>query len=440
MVRPRLASPLTLSFLIITAGCLSAAHAQEKPVALVGATVLPVSGAPIQNGTVILQNGKIKAVGKGLPVPADAKRVDARGKVIIPGLIDASSSLFLAQEDLNGMNSADRDVIDGIDWFDDNAKKVVAQGVTTLYLSPGRKAAVTGTGAIVKLRHTADHPGPVRVVKPQAALNITLGTSANNRTSSLERLAAYEALRSAFKAAQQYGDSFGKYDRDIKYYEAQLKAADAAGDDGGDDPFGMGGFGQPQTPQKPNKPRKVPAQEIMLKALKREIPVRIEAHRAEDIRNALRLADEFKLKLILERATNGYQVAGEIAKHRVPVVWGPVLVQGAPTLDLKDHWSGAAASLAKAGVKLALTTDGESGLSSRFLLDNAAAAAGYGLPQADALNAVTLGAAEVLGISDRCGSIAAGKDADIVVMSAEPWSPVARVEQVWIDGEAVYAR
>ncbi len=445
MARSSIAPLLSLPILLPAGSPLSPVWAQDRPVAFVGATVFPVSGAPVKNGTVIILGGKIRSVGAGIAIPPNATRIDARGKVIIPGMIDASSSLFLSNEERTG-GAADRDVTDGIDWFDEDAAKVVAQGVTTVYVSPGRRGSITGTGAIVKLRPSAGRAGLAHVIKSHAALNATLGVATNNRTSSLERLASYEALRSAFKAAQQYAESFARYDRDLKRYEAEQKQASAAVGDVGagdlgfdDDPFGMGGFGQtPPRPQKPNKPRKVPSQEVLLTALRREIPVRIQAHRSDDVLNALRLADEFKLKLILERATEGYRVANEVVRRKVPVIWGPALVEGAPQIDTKEHWTGSAGSLAKAGVRLAISAGGETGLESRFLLENAAAACGYGLSRTEALRAITMGAAEVLGISDRCGSIAAGKDADLVILSGDPWNARTRVEQVWVDGEVVH--
>jgi imidazolonepropionase-like amidohydrolase len=419
------------------------AGAQTRPVALIGATVLRVSGPVIPNGTVIIQNGKIKAVGVGIPIPPDARRIDLRGKTIMPGLIDANSSLFMANDELNTAGSPDRVALDGADFFDDTATKVLAHGVTTLYLSPSRRGTVTGVGTIVKLRPlsmnpTEGKPGYARVLTAQAAVKATLGVAANNRSSSLERLVSYEALRSTFKAAQQYAEMFKKYDKDLKQYETDQKqaAANPPADPLDDDPFSQFGGGGQTAPQKPVKPRKVPAQEVLVRALKREIPVRIEAYRANDIMSALRLADEFNLKIIIERGTEGYKVANEIARRKVPVIWGPAVSTGAPQLDTLNHWPGSAAAMAKAGIRLALITSGDEGLSSRFVLENAAAAAGNGLPQADALRAVTLGAAETLGIADRVGSLDPGKDADFVILSAAPWSASARIEQVWVDGEA----
>jgi imidazolonepropionase-like amidohydrolase len=390
----------------------SLARAQQSSIALVGARILPVSGRPVARGVVLIESGKIKVVGPNLAVPAGAQVVDLTGRVLIPGLVDAHSSLFLSDAELAGAGAADRDVLDAVDFFDRDAEQVLAHGVTTVYLSPGNRSGINGVGAVVKL----GAPGPgdaegsprAQVLRPRAALKLALGLAAANRSSSLDRLASYESLRTAFRSAQQYAKSF---ERD----EQQPNANES-------------------------RPRRVPAQEVLAAALKGEIPVRIEAHRADDILNALRLADEFRFKLVLERATEGARLAREIAARQVPVVWGPVLLPGPPRLDTLNHSPAGAAALARAGVRVALVTAGQSGLTSRFLLENAAAASGFGMKPEDALRAVTLTAAEVLGVADRLGSIEPGKDADLVVLSALPWSPTAKVEQVFVNGAPVYPR
>ncbi|MCS6861292.1 MAG: amidohydrolase family protein [Abditibacteriales bacterium] len=422
--------PRTAIFLLLLI-IISTATAQPTPVALVGAKILPVAGKPIERGTILIEGGKIKAVGANVEIPANAQRIDLTGKVVLPGLVDAHSSLFLAADDLNATGAADRDVTDALDLFDKDAEKVLARGVTTLYVSPGNRGNVNGVGAVVQLNNT---PPYGRVLKPRAALKLTLGVSTNNRSTSLERLASYEALRAAFHSAQQYAKSFERYERDLAAYARRQKQ-----------PQPTAANPQPTAPAssqptKPTKPRRNPAQEILVAALKGEIPVRIEAHRVDDILNALRLADEFKFKLILERATEGAQIANDIARRHVPVVWGPTLPMGAPRLETLNHSPDGAAQLAKAGVKVALTTDGASGLSSRFLLENAAAAVGFGMSADEALRAVTLSAAEVLGVADRVGSIEVGKDANLVVLSASPWDATAQVEQVWVEGRLTYEK
>ncbi len=426
----RIAVFLTLVFVVA-----SVAAAQPTPVALVGAKILPVSGKPIERGTVLIEGGKIKAIGANIAIPTNAQRVDLKGKVILPGLVDAHSSLFMDASELNAAGAADRDVTDALDLFDKDAEKVIAQGVTTLYISPGNRGNVNGVGAVVQLNSGTAPYG--RLLKPRAALKLTLGVSTNNRSSSLERLASYEALRSAFRSAEQYAKSFERYERDLRAYEKKQQQ-----------PQPTSANQQPTTqppspsspPAKPTKPRHIPAQDILVAALKGEIPVRIEAHRVDDIVNALRLADEFKFKLILERATEGAQIVNEIVKRNVPVVWGPTLLTGAPRLETLNHSPDGAAKLAKAGVKVALTTDAESGPSSRFLLENAAASVGFGMSPEEALRAVTLTAAEILGVADRVGSLEVGLDATLIVLSASPWDATAKVEQVWVEGKVVYEK
>jgi imidazolonepropionase-like amidohydrolase len=428
----------------ITATCLqSSAQAQDPPVALVGARIIPVQGPVIPKGSIVLANGKVQAVGANVAMPANARRIDVTGKVIIPGLIDTHSSLFLSESDLAGAGSADRDILDAADLFDDDAEKVLARGVTTVYLSPGRRSSVGGLGAVVKLAPVRDSTGVLATpLRPQAALKLNLGLATNNRSSSLERLASYESLRTTFRSAQQYARSLERYEREVKIFDAQPRQtrAQASPQEVSQETQTSGQRPSEGPSQRPVRPRKQPAQEAILRALRREIPVRIEVSRADDILNALRLADEFKLRLILERATEAPLVAREIVKRNVPIVWGPTLLDSPPGLDSKSHSPAGAAKLSKVGIRIALTPAGALGRESRFVLENAAAAAGYGLTQQAALRAITLDAARILDVADRVGSLSPGKDADLVVLSADPWDPAARVEKVFVNGEQLYGR
>ena len=396
--------------------------------ALTNATVYTVSGPTVRNATVLIANGKIAAVGANVGVPANVRRLDLHGAVVIPGLVEARSSLLLGAGDLAGAGSADQSVLDAIDPFDEAAGKVLARGVTTLYLSPGVRGPVGGVGAVVKLRAPAPESGEgwVRVLRANAALDLAIGISTNGRSSSLERLSSYEALRSLFRSAQQYGKSLDDYDRDLKAY-TKLQAAPK--------PAAGAGAAAAATP-KPTKPRRSPAQDTALSALKGTLLVRIEAHRADNILNALRLIDEFHLKAVLESPLESRSLAREIARRGIPVVWGPTL-GGPPGLDTRLYRPETAAALAHSGVSVALTTGSRSGLASRFLRENAALAVSYGLTPEQALKAITLDAARALGVADRVGSIEPGKDADLVVLSAAPMDPSARVTRLFIDGKEV---
>jgi len=467
-------------FCLLVILCASLQAGAQTSIALTNAHVYPVSGAPLERATIVISGGKIVAVGANAAVPANAQRIDLHGAAVIPGMVDVSSALFLPDESFSSVGTAEQDVLDGVDLFDRDAVKVLAAGVTTLYLSPGDRGTFGGVGAIVKFQdpiHSLMESGAAlqaRTLKSHAALHITLGLSPAGRSSSLERLNSYEALRTAFIATRQYGLTFEHYTRDLDLYEkrqkaiaatappaapseqpesavtaslstdesaAELDAPQRGGQRGGGAQGGQrlgGGPGRTNASGKPVKPRPVPAQEIMLAALQGRVPVRIEAHRVDDILHALALADEFKLKLILESPSEAAPVAVEIARRHVPVIWGSVLPTGAPRLETAHQNPATPALLVKAGVKVALTPGAHGGAASRFLRQNAALAAGFGLSSAEALRSITLSAAEILGISDRVGSIQVGKDADLVILSASPWDPGAKVERVFIDGDQVY--
>jgi len=428
---------LSALLLLITLLAGSVAFAQTVPIALTGARVYPVCGPMLAHATVLIVDGKITAVGPNVTIPGNARRIDLQGATLIPGLVDARSSLFLSEGDIAGNGSPEQDMLDAADLFDQDAAKVLAQGVTTLYLAPGSRGSVGGTGAIVKLHKPAEGSGEAwaEPLKPRAALQCALGLSANGRSSSLDRLNSYEGLRTLLRGAQQYQKAFERYTLDLQNYEKQQKQPPKPAPSPAPP---ANGAPQAPPPAKPTRPRSVPAQEVLVAALKREIPVRIEAHHTDDILNALRLAEEFHLKLILEAPTECAALAGELARRNVSVVWGPTLPEGPPRLEtLRDHPE-TTATLAKAGVTLALTPNSRSGRASRFLRENAALAVGYGVSPDQALRAITLDAARILGIADRVGSIQIGKDADLVVLTADPWNPAAQVARVFVNGSEVY--
>ncbi len=437
--------------------------AQSTQTAYINAHVLPVSGSVsvIEGGTIIVADGKIKAIGAHLAVPPGARRVDLHGATVIPGLIDASSSLFLTDETITGTGTPDQNILDGIDPFDKAAFKALSRGVTTVYVSPGSRG---GMGGVVKLQNpniSASHSGAGTMeitLKSKAGVQFALGISTGGRSTPLERISSYEQLRAVFASGKQYVKAQAKS-------EQQRKAAiaTAAGNaepivdpseavatervsvqDGGDDyaQRGQGRRGGPggARPDGPaTAPRAQPAQEVLAAALKGDIPVRIEAHRADDILNALRLMDEFKFKLVLEAPSELNGLVSEIQSRKVGIIWTPARPTGLPTLEVEQFNPRAIASLSATGTNIAISARSTSGTATRFLLDNAALASGYGLSHEAALKAVTLGPAQILGVADHVGSLAAGKDADMVVLSGSPWDPQSTVQFVIANGVQVYA-
>jgi imidazolonepropionase-like amidohydrolase len=410
---------------------------QEKPrvVAIRGGKVYPAAAAPIENGTILIEGGKFAAVGKDLPLPANAIVVDASGKVVIPGLVDPASRLFLEAGE-RAAGSAEQDVLDALDRYPLGAREAVENGVTTVYVGPPSHGAVNGLGAVLRLDRDRT------VLAGRAALKLTLGSSAGDISSAAQRYEGFVALRQVFEGARQYVEAKEKYRKDLAEFEQKKKAEPEKKPPA---PEGAkpaeGGAAKPPAP--PQKPKIDPRQEVLARALERKQPltVRVEVHTADAIVLALRLADEFKLKLVLEGVTEGHMAMAEIRKAGCAVVAGPVFRYGAPHVDHLNHSVGSAAAMVRWGIPVAIGSFGEeSGGGTRFLLEAAGWAASRGMTREQALGAVTLEPARALGIDKSVGSIEKGKLADLAILSGEPFEAGTLVERTIAGGETVYSR
>jgi imidazolonepropionase-like amidohydrolase len=274
------------------------------------------------------------------------------------------------------------------------------------------------------------------VLKTDVALKGSIGVSSNNESSSLSRLDDYANLREMLIATQAYMRRRIQYERELAKYE---RSKDDKQPEEGDKPSDKN---QNEKPKKPTEPKPNPTHEILKRVLEKEIPFQIEAHRVSDILSALRLAEEFKFSLILDKCTEGYMIAGQVARHKVPVIVGPVSTSfiDMPQLQYRNHSARNAAVLAQSGVQTAIGVSGRDGLSSKFVSLVGAIATANGMNKDMALRAITLTPAEILGVADRIGSLDAGKDADIVIMTGHPFETTSRIEMVLIDGKTVYAR
>ncbi|HZE99187.1 MAG TPA: amidohydrolase family protein [Planctomycetota bacterium] len=387
-----------------------------KPVAIRGGRLYTGAGAPLDSATVLVEKGLITAVGKDVPVPADATVTDATGKVLIPGLIDAASRLYTVARDVSP-GSAEQRALDGLDFYAPDVAEVVQAGVTTVYVGPVSGGVLNGLGVILHLdpAHT--------VLQNDAALKLTLGASGGDSSTSLERYQSYSQLRQAFDAARAYAEAWEKYRHDSAEYEQAKKDKKADANE-------------------PTKPKTDPRPELLLRTMdpKKPLIVRMEAHSADAILLALKLIDDYKLRAVLEYATEGGPVATAIAKAKIPAVVGPVFRLGPYSVDYLNHSPATASLLVNAGVPVAIASFGDerAGLQgaggSRFLLESAAFAGSRGLTREQALATVTIDAARILGIDKTHGSLEKGKVADMVLLSGEPFESGTRVERVWIDG------
>lgn len=400
--------------------------AQSRPVAIRGGTVLPVSGPAIPNGTVLLQGGKITAVGANVRIPGNAEVIDASGKYVMPGVIDAASHIGIDASDLNEASDPVTPALRA--WesynpfgeFGSGARgplrnlEALSGGVTTMYIAPADAALIGGQGAVVK---TAGPTLDGVLVREPAAMDMALGTppkaaAREKQRDPYTRMAAVAMIRQTLIRAQEY-------------HRGREPNSTAPRD------LGMEALGP---------------------LLRREMPARIQANAATDIRSALALAREFNFDLILDGGAFAYEFRAELAERKVPVVLGQVshpYVSNEEIPDKDDYPpvdERLPGQLTAAGVKTAVATFSRAfgslapAGSGKWLLIDAAIAAGYGMSEADVLKAVTLVPAEILGVANRVGSLEVGKDADVVLLDGPPLSVKTWVRKVWVGGELVYEK
>jgi imidazolonepropionase-like amidohydrolase len=403
---------------------LAATGAETKIVAIRGGRVIPVSGQEIENGVVLIEDGKIKAVGRAdeVAVPAGAEVIDAAGGWILPGLIESGADIGLGEpyrpsggEELSDPVTAGLRVLDALNPLDKRFGQVARAGITTLMIDPGRANVIGARLAVVKPRGTTAEQ---MVLLEPSGIKFSLGEGPKDTFGSKGRLPGTR-MGSAYVVRKALAEA-SEYARKRKVQEAGGAAAKG---------------------QKGKEPATPPARNLDLEPLadllEGKFPAFIECHRADDIQTALRLVDEFGFRAVLVGATEGYKEAGEIARRGIPVIVGSMGV-GPKRTESMDVTITNAAVLAKAGVKVAIRAEEALGLGTQEELAlSAALAFKGGLDRAAAIRAVTLTAAEILGVGQRVGSLEAGKDADIVIFTGDPLYYLTRVSRVFIDGREV---
>jgi imidazolonepropionase-like amidohydrolase len=388
-----------------------------------GAKIYPVSGAAIERGVLIVRAGKIEAVGaeSRMAIPKGARVVDASGKVIIPGIVDTHSHIGIgsrpsvpANEDVNEGTGPIQPALRALDAIypeDPGIRMALAGGVTTANIMPGSGNVIGGQTAYVKLRgKTIDEmliPGTIGGLKMANGENPKHYGRENQAP--MTRMEEAALARKEFLKAQEYKHKWDEYNK-----------KNAAGD----------------------KDAKAPDRDLELEPLVEVLEgrriVQHHTHRADDIMTVVRLSEEFHFRVVVHHGSEAYQVADELAKHKVPVTLTIVDAPGGK-LEATQFEFQAAAILEKAGVKVAVNTDDFIN-SSRFLLREAALTIRGGLSEAAALEALTRNAAEMLDLEKRVGTLEPGKDADFVVLSGNPFSVYTKVLETWIEGEKVFDR
>lgn len=385
---------------------------QDTPFALVGARVLPIDAPAIEEGTVVLRDGRVAVVGPAseVEVPSDAEVVDAAGAWVLPGLVDAHVHLGVWEEgegwagqDTNEMTDpvmAAARAVDAINPREQGFDDALMGGITTVNVNPGSGNPIGGQAVALK---TYGRYVDEMVLRNPSGIKAALGENpkrvyGDQKKTPSTRLGVALVLRRAFAAARSY--------------QARVAAAD----------------GKPVDTDL--------VSEALVKVLDGEIPWRQHCHRADDIATALRLADEFGYRLVLDHGTESYLLADLLAERKVPVLYGPLIVSRSK-VEVRDRSLRAPGILDRAGVEVSIITD-HPVVPVEYLITQAALAVREGMDRGAALRAVTINPARVLGVDDRVGSLAVGKDADVVLWSGDPLDLQSRVLRTWIDGVEVY--
>ena len=403
-------------------------------IAITNGRVLTITQGVLDPGTIIVEGGRIVAVGEDLILPEDAEIYDATGKTVMPGLIDAHCHVGLFPDGV-GWEYADGNemtdpitphlrALDAVHPENDAFQELVEAGVTTVLTGPGSGNLIGGQWVCLKTAPKARVEEMV-LLEP-AGMKMALGENprrvyGDQKKMPSTRMGNAALIRAAFVDAQNYLDKWARYEQDLAGYQAKVEA--------GDDSTSAA-----DAPKRPERDLKL---EALGKVLRREMKARIHAHRADDMLTAIRIAEEFDLDLTLEHATEGYKIADTLAAKGIPVTAGPILFSRVK-YELKEMTPKNPGLMAKAGVKVAIQTDEMSAV--KYLTINAALAVREGMPEQEALKAITIHGAEIIGVEDVIGSLEAGKDADIVVFDGHPFDYRTKVDLVLVDGQVAYMR
>ena len=374
-----------------------------------------VTAGIIDEGTILIDDGKIVAIGIDVAIPEGAEVIDAAGKVVTPGIIDAHAHVGIWEEGMGNegidVNEATNPVtpqvraLDGINPEDMGLKDAYQMGVTAIWCPPGSANIIGGEGVTMRTKgESMDEMVMVELSGLKAAFGENpKGAYGNRKIMPSTRMGSAAVMREALLKTKHY-----------------LAKIEKAGDDAS------------------KLPDKDLGLEVIAKVLRKEIPMRVHAHRADDIMTAIRIAEEFDINITIEHGTEAHKVAGELAKRNIPVVIGPALCARSK-VEVKDTSLATPAICHAAGVKFALMTDHPI-IPVGYLPLAAAMAVKYGLPEDVALAAITQTAAEISGVGERVGSLEVGKEADVVVWTGHPFETETMVEATIMAGKVVYRR
>ena len=385
-------------------------YAQEQALAFKGAKLITMAGQDTENGLLVVEHGKITYAGSfnADKIPQNAETHDLDGHVIMPGLVDTHSHIGSPTGgDKSHPLSPECRVLDSINVRSSQFQKAQSGGVTVANIMPGSGHLMSGQTLYVKLRD-AESIEDILIFEKDGS--IAGGMKMANGTNSRRdppfpgtRAKSAAMVRALFIKAQAYREKMEK---------------------------------AKETPEK--TPDRDLQMEALVELLDRKRVVHFHTHRHDDIITVLRLAKEFNLDVVLHHVSDAYQVAKEIAAAETPV---SLILIDSPggKIETKDIDMKNGAVLEKAGALVGFHTD-DGITDSRIFLRMGALSVRYGMSRTKALEGLTLAGARMLRLEDRIGSLEAGKDADFIILSGDPFSVYTHVNQTWIDGKKVFDR
>jgi imidazolonepropionase-like amidohydrolase len=355
-------------------------------------------------GDILIEGSKVRKIAPAITA-AGEEIFDARGQTIIPGIVDASSRLGLRASGMrwegdeinedSENNISDLSVLDGINPLDETFREASRGGITSAVITSGEKSVIGAKSAAIKVRQQPSNPA---VLEPFIDIGITFGNHVKRLNDRGEfprsRMGIAAILRRALVDAEGYGKKKARDEIDEKNYD--------------------------------------PKSEAMFKVLEKKVPLKITAYRMDDILTAIRIKEEFSIDIILNQCIEGYKVIEEIAERKIPVIVGQYL------LPVGDHEElgrriDLPVELYRAGIPLAFSTHTEE-IGFSFMRINAALAVKNGLPEYEALKALTINPARFFHLDERIGSIKEGKDADLLILDGNPLFSMTRVIKTMVDG------
>ena len=398
-------------------------RAQDR-LAITDATIIPIVGERIENGTILISNGRIEAVGKDIDIPIEAKVIDASGHVVMPGIINVHSAAGMSQANERNPNVPFLSVVDSIDPIADFFDESRRNGVTTAFVVPGNSTMIGGRSAIVK---TAGTYVEDMLVKRDAGLKMSLAP-----TSGSSRMSHVAKLRRELQKAKERSEADEEKDTDKKNTDTKKTAnkKDQKSED------------KKETKTASDKSSETTTEDALRRLIEGEMPAIIYCQTSMDVAQALSLVDEFQLKPIFVLGQDCYKAAKLVAKRKFPVVLDSKMVYWrTDPVTRKDEKIVLPKIFRDAGATFVFqAADSGTTLGTHYYWYQAATAVRYGMPEADALKALTIDSAKLLGIDNAVGSIEKGKDADLIILTGEPLNGSTWVQTTIVSGKVVYEK